>query len=72
MYVQVEAFNKGGLARRIKYTDIQSVQGFWTAKVVEVFDAVKKNRTILKFEKLQYDLPLDGDQFTLQALRRAS
>lgn len=72
MYVQVEAFNKGGLARRIKYTDIQNVQGFWTAKVVEVFDAVKKNRTILKFEKLQYDLPLDGDQFTLQALRRAS
>ena len=72
MYVQVEAFNKGGLARRIRYTDIQNVQGFWTAKVVEVFDAVKKNRTILKFEKLQYDLPLDGDQFTLQALRRAS
>ena len=72
MYVQVEAFNRGGLARRIRYTDIQNVQGFWTAKVVEVFDAVKKNRTILKFEKLQYDLPLDGDQFTLQALRRAS
>jgi hypothetical protein len=27
---------------------------------------------VLKFEKLQYNLPVDADLFTLQALRRAS
>ncbi len=72
VYLQVEAFSKAGLARRIKYTDIQNVQGLWTARVIEVFDAVKKSRTILKFEKLQYNIPLDESGFTLQALRRAS
>jgi hypothetical protein len=72
VYAQVEAFNKAGLARRIKYTDVQNVQGFWTAKVIEVFDAVKKSRTVLRFEKLQYNVPVDEAGFTLQALRRAS
>jgi len=72
VYAQVEAFTKAGMARRIRYTDVQNVQGFWTAKVIEVFDAPKKSRTILRFEKLQYNVPLDEAGFTLQALRRAS
>jgi hypothetical protein len=72
VYAQIDAYNKAGLARRIKYSDVQNVQGFWTARTVDVFDAVKKSRTVLKFEKLQYNVPLDESGFTLQALRRAS
>jgi outer membrane lipoprotein-sorting protein len=72
VYAQIEAFNKSGLARKIKYSDVQNIQGLWTPKVVEVIDIAKKSRTVLKFDKLQYDVKLDGDLFTLQALRRAS
>ncbi|BDC52456.1 hypothetical protein F183_A47710 [Bryobacterales bacterium F-183] len=72
VYTQIEAFNKAGLARRIKYTDIQNIQNIWTARTIEVFDATKKSRTTLKFEKLQYNVPLDDSGFTLQALRRSS
>jgi outer membrane lipoprotein-sorting protein len=72
VYAQIEAFNKGGLARRIKYSDVQNVQNIWTARSIEVLDAAKKSRTTLKFEKLQYNVPLDESGFTLQALRRAS
>ena len=72
VYVQVEAYNKSGMARRIHYSDVQNIQGYWTPKVVEVLDVAKKSRTILKFEKLRYNVPLDEGGFTLQALRRAS
>lgn len=72
VYVQIEAFQKAGLARRIKYSDVQNVQNIWTARSIEVFDAAKKSRTTLKFEKLQYNVPLEESGFTLQALRRAS
>jgi hypothetical protein len=69
---EVEAYHKNGLARRIQYRDIQNVQGHWTARRLEVLDAKTNSRTILKLEKLQYDVPLSEADFTLQALRRSS
>jgi outer membrane lipoprotein-sorting protein len=69
---QIEAYNKNGLARRIGYRDVQNVQGHWTARRMEVLDAKTNSRTILKLEKLQYDVPLTETDFTLQALRRTS
>ena len=35
-------------------------------------DVARKSRTILKFDKLEYDLPLKDDDFTVEALRRDS
>ena len=72
LVAQIEANNENGLARRINYRDIQNVQGHWTARRMEVLDARTNSRTVLKLEKLQYDVPLSENDFTLQALRRAS
>ena len=69
---RIEAYNKKGLARAIRYTDIANVQGVWTARELEVSDPERKSRTVLKLEKLQYNVPLKEDQFTLQALRRSA
>jgi hypothetical protein len=68
---QIEGYNKNGLARRINYRDIQNVEGHWTARRLEVLDAKTNSRTILKLEKLRYDVPLSENDFTLQALRRS-
>jgi hypothetical protein len=72
LYVLVEGHNKGGLARRIKYSDATNVQGIWTARVIEVYDVARKSRTVLKLEKLKYNVPAKDEDFTIQALRRAS
>jgi hypothetical protein len=69
---KVEAYQKKGLARVIEYRDFEQVKGIWTARTTEVFDAARKSRTTLKFDKLEYDVPLKDDQFTVQALRRES
>ena len=69
---QIENYNRDQLVRRAKYTDIRSVQGIWTAYQIEMYDLKRNSRTLLKIEKLQYNLPMKDDAFTLQALRRES
>jgi hypothetical protein len=69
-FVKVEAYNKKGLVRVIDYKDYEQVKGIWTARLTEVFDMTRNSRTTLKYDKVDYNLPLSEDEFTLQALRR--
>ena len=72
LYIQAVSHNKTGAARVIKYSNIENIQGLWTARTIEVQDMKTKSRTVMKLEKLQYNVPLKEEDFTLQALRRAS
>jgi hypothetical protein len=67
---QIENYSKDKLVRRIHYSDIQKVDDIWTPRMVEVYDAGRGSRTILKLERLQYNLPMKDEDFTLEALRR--
>jgi hypothetical protein len=69
-FVKVEAYGKKGLVRTIDYKNYEQIKGIWTARATEVYDVARKSRTILKYEKLEYNLPMKDDDFTLQALRR--
>jgi hypothetical protein len=69
-FVQAECFSKDKLIRRIRYTDLEKVQNIWTARTLEVHDLERDSRTVMKVEKLQYNLPLAAENFTLQSLRR--
>jgi Outer membrane lipoprotein-sorting protein len=68
--VQIENFNKDKLVRRAKYGAIQRVQNIWTAHNIEMFDVDRNSRTILAIEKLQYNVPMKDEDFTIQAMRR--
>ena len=46
------------------------MQNIWTPLELEMTDVKKKSKTLLKTEKLDYNIPLKQDQFTLDALRR--
>ena len=70
--VKAESYNKKGLVRSIDYRDFEQVKGIWTARTVEVNDVTRNSRTILKYDKLEYNLPMKDADFTLDALRRAS
>jgi outer membrane lipoprotein-sorting protein len=67
---QYENFVKDQPVRRLQQKDIQNIQGIWTARTLEMTDLRRKSRTVLRLEKLQYNIPLKDDEFTLQALRR--
>lgn len=68
--VQYEMYVKGELARKLHYRRIEKVNGVWSALEMELVDLRRKGRTVLKTDKLQYNVPLKDEMFTLQALRR--
>jgi outer membrane lipoprotein-sorting protein len=70
--VRIESYNKKGLVRTIDYRDFEQVKGIWTARTIEVNDVTRHSRTILKYDKLEYNLPMKEDDFTLDALRRGA
>ena len=69
---QIENYSKDQLVRRARYTDIRNISGIWTAHQIEMHDLTRNSRTILKLEKLQYNVPMKEEDFTVQALRRLS
>jgi hypothetical protein len=70
--VKAESYNKKGLVRSIDYRDFEQAKGIWTARTIEVNDVTRNSRTILKYDQLEYNLPMKEADFTLDALRRGS
>jgi outer membrane lipoprotein-sorting protein len=67
---RIENYVDDRLVRRLTYGDFQQVQGIWTARQMEMTDLRRDSRTRLTLEKLQYNVPLKDEDFTLQAIRR--
>lgn len=67
---RIENYVEDRIVRRLSYSNIESVQGIWTARLMEMADLRRGSRTRLSLEKLQYNLPLKDEDFTLPALRR--
>ena len=61
---------RNDVVRRLNYSDFQNVQGIWTSRQLEMLDLRRGSRTRLTLDKLQYNMPLKEDDFTLQAIRR--
>jgi hypothetical protein len=67
---QYENYIKEQLVRRLHQTDIRNVQGIWTPCTLEMADLRRHSRTVLRTQKLEYNIPMKEDDFTVQALRR--
>jgi hypothetical protein len=63
-------YAKDQVARRLRQSQIENVQGIWTARLLEMTDLRRNSLTILRIEKLEYNAPMKDDDFTVQALRR--
>ena len=72
VFQRIESFKKDQLVRRLNYSGIQNIQGIWTPRVMEMTDLNRNSRTTLKSEKIEYNVPVKDEDFTLQALRRGS
>lgn len=68
--VQYDLYAKDQLVRKLNYRRVEKVSGVWSALEMEMLDLKRKGRTVLRSDKLQYNVPLKDDLFTLQSLRR--
>jgi outer membrane lipoprotein-sorting protein len=69
-FARIENFIKGEAVRRLSYSSIENVQGIWSARQLEMVDIRRGSRTRLTLEKLQYNVPMSDEAFTLEAIRR--
>jgi outer membrane lipoprotein-sorting protein len=67
---RVESYVKEEVVRRLDSADIRNVQGVWTAHDTTMHDLRRGSRTRLALDKVQYNVGLKDEDFTLQAIRR--
>jgi len=67
---RIESYVVAQAVRRLSYSDISNIQGILTARELKMTDLRRGTITRLALEKVEYNLPLKDESFTLQALRR--
>jgi hypothetical protein len=67
---RIEAYSKKGITKTIDYSDYKMVQGIWTPSAALVLDVFAKSKTVLTYDKVEYNLPMKDADFTVEALRR--
>ena len=68
--VSIENFSGDKLVRKIRYGNLVKRDKILTACEIEVLDPARNSRTVLKIDKLEYNLPMKPDDFTVATLRR--
>jgi outer membrane lipoprotein-sorting protein len=66
---RIESYVKDQVVRRLNYSNIVNIQGIWTARLMNMVDIRRGSSTRLTLEKIEYNVPLSEDRFTLQSLR---
>ncbi len=69
---RIENYSDQKLVRRIHNAGIEKVDGIWTPRTLEIEDVERQIRTVLKLDKIRYNLPFKAEDFTLEGLRSSS
>jgi hypothetical protein len=69
-FVRIDLYVKEHVVRRLKYSDFAKIQNIWTARELQMADIGRASITRLALDKIEYNVPLKEEDFTLQAIRR--
>ena len=69
-WARVDAYIDNDVVRRLEYKDIKNVQGIWTAQETTMTDLRRGSITRLALDKIEFNIPLREEDFTVEALRR--
>ena len=69
-FARVDFYVKDQAVRKLEYSDIRSIQGIWTACETVMTDLRRGSLTRLALDKVEYNVPLKEESFTLQGIRR--
>ena len=66
---RIDFYVKEQLVKHLNYTSIVNIQGIWTAREMTMSDLRRGSMTRLALQKVEYNMPLSEDRFSLQSLR---
>ena len=69
-WARIDSYVKDDVVRRLEYAKIENIQGVWTARETKMTDLRRGSITRLMLDKVEYNLPLKDEDFSIQALRR--
>jgi hypothetical protein len=69
-WARVDSFIGTQVVRRLQLSDFANVQGIWTAQETRMTDLRRGTITRLRLDKIEYNLPMRDEDFTVQRLRR--
>jgi hypothetical protein len=69
-FARIDFYVRGQVVRKLEYSDIRNVHGIWTARETSMTDLRRPSLTRLALDKIEYNVPLDDERFTLHALRQ--
>jgi hypothetical protein len=70
LQVRLDNFVEDEVVKRLTNSDLESIQGIWTARLLEMSDLRRRTRTRLTLQQVSYNTPMNDQAFTLQAIRR--
>jgi hypothetical protein len=69
-FARIDSYIKDQVVRRLSYSSLAKIQGIWTARELTMTDLRRGSLTRLALDKVEYNVPLKEEDFTLQAIRR--
>jgi hypothetical protein len=69
-YLRGDFYVRDAVARRLTFGALREVQGIWTSHDWTIADLRRGSRTQLVLDKVQYNLPLRDEAFTIEGIRR--
>lgn len=60
----------GTLMKELQVADVEQIDGIWTATRMTMVNHQRNHRTVISIESMVYDTPMDGSQFTVNALEK--
>ena len=70
LQVRLDNFVDDEVVKRLTSSNLESIQGIWTARLLEMADLRRRTRTRLTLKEVSYNTPMNDQAFTLQAIRR--
>ncbi|MEF2230778.1 MAG: outer membrane lipoprotein-sorting protein [Pseudodesulfovibrio sp.] len=68
--IKAEYYDKDGLLKVFKATDVRLDGGFWTVRRSEMENVVREHRTIMETEGIKYDTGLEESLFRVATIQR--
>jgi len=68
--VRLDDFVKDEVVRRLLSSNLENIQGIWTARLLDMTDLRRGTHTKLSLQQVKYNSFMKDEAFTLQAIRR--
>lgn len=71
MAVKVDYYDmQGGILKVLVVNEIKKVDGFWTATEMTMTNNQRGHKTIIRFESMAFDVPIEDNLFTVNSLEK--